>query len=436
MTSLFLCATISSKHYISVNTTPQHIFIGAYHFEEGRPLRIFRQRHGNFQCFMLPVNSRKIEMSDVKTLREKRGVGILPAFILAYSILIQFRISLLTQEEEVNLGTKDSKAKEYLSDNTRFSEICNYVLFDGEKVIKPENLKECDTTEVLSVFGIDRKQIVKQKWRDLLKGVSVKYTESVYIILMGIEAQADVHYAMPVKTMIYDAMNYGEQVNEAKKQHQKNKDYKSSDEFLSGFTLEDRLTPVITITLYLGTKNWDGPRSLVEMMPHMDERFRPFINDYRINLLNPLEITDFSKFKTGLKPLFEVLKNASDEGKLNDLITKDETFTRVDVETVAAINLFAGTDIKYDEKEEVVNMCKAWDDHKKRGIQEGIQQGMQQGIQQGIQQGVQQGRCLEVYSLVQDGILEPEVGAKRVSMSLDDFADAMQKAGYKIPELV
>ena len=82
------------------------------------------------------------------------------------------------------------------------------------------------------------------------------------------------------------------------------------------------------------------------------------------------------------------------------------------------------TDIKYDEKEDVVNMCKAWDDHKKRGIQEGMQQ------------GIQQGRCLEVYSLVQDGILEPEVGASRVSMSLDDFADAMQKAGYKIPEMV
>ena len=375
-------------------------------------------------------------MSDVKTLREKRGVGILPAFILAYSILIRFRISLLTQEEEVNLGTKDSKAKEYLSDNTRFSEICNYVLFDGEKVIKPEDLKECDTTEVLSVFGIDKKQIVKQKWRDLLKSVSVKHTGQMYVILIGAEAQTDIHYAMPVKTMIYDALNYGEQVNEAKKCHWKNKDYRSSDEFLSGFTLDDKLTPVITITLYLGTTQWDGPRSLAEMMPQMDERILPFINDYRINLLNPLEITDFSKFETGLRPLFELLKNASDEEKLNDLITKDETFTRVDVETVAAINLFVGTDIKYDEKEEVVNMCKAWDDHKKRGIQEGIQQGMQQGIQQGIQQGVQQGRCLEVYSLVQDGILEPEVGAKRVSMSLDDFVDAMQKAGYKIPELV
>lgn len=86
------------------------------------------------------------------------------------------------------------------------------------------------------------------------------------------------------------------------------------------------------------------------------------------------------------------------------------------------------TDIKYDKKEDMVNMCKAWDDHKKLGIQE--------GMKQGIQQGMQQGRCLEVYSLVQDGILDPEVGASRVSMSLDDFADAMQKAGYKLPEMV
>lgn len=314
------------------------------------------------------------------------------------------------------MGTKDSKAKEYLSDNTRFSEICNYVLFDGEKVIKPEDLKECDTTEVLSVFGIDKKQIVKQKWRDLLKSVSVKHTGEMYVILIGAEAQTDIHYAMPVKTMIYDALNYGEQVNEAKKRHRKNKDYRSSDEFLSGFTLDDKLTPVITITLYLGTTQWDGPRSLAEMMPQMDERILPFINDYRINLLNPLEITDFSKFETGLRPLFELLKNASDEEKLNDLITNDETFTRVDIETVAAINLFVGTDIKYDEKEEVVNMCKAWDDHKKRGIQEG--------------------RLFEIYLSVQEGDYSAKRGAEKAEMSLDEFEKAMSKAGYKIHELV
>ena len=150
---------------------------------------------------------------------------------------------------------------------------------------------------------------------------------------------------MPVKTMIYDAMNYGDQVNEAKKHHQKNKDYKSSD-----------------------------------------------------------------------------------EEKLNDLITKDETFTRVDVETVAAINLFVGTDIKYDENEEVVNMCKAWDDHKKLGIQEGMQRGMQQGMQQG--------RLFEIYLSVQEGDYSAKRGAEKAEMSLDEFEKAMSKAGYKIPELV
>ena len=152
------------------------------------------------------------------------------------------------------------------------------------------------------------------------------------------------------------------------------------------------------------------------MMPQMDERILPFINDYRINLLNPLEITDFSKFETGLRPLFELLKNASDEEKLNDLITNDETFTRVDIETVAAINLFVGTDIKYDEKEEVVNMCKAWDDHKKRGIQEG--------------------RLFEIYLSVQEGDYSAKRGAEKAEMSLDEFEKAMSKAGYKIPELV
>ena len=70
---------LKALYFCKYDTTAY--FSGAYHFEEGRPLRIFRQRHGNFQCFMLPVNSRKIEMSDVKTLREKRSVGILPAFI-------------------------------------------------------------------------------------------------------------------------------------------------------------------------------------------------------------------------------------------------------------------------------------------------------------------------------------------------------------------
>ena len=36
----------------------------------------------------------------------------------------------------------------------------------------------------------------------------------------------------------------------------------------------------------------------------------PFIPDYRINLLAPREITDFTGFRTSIRQLFEVLQNA------------------------------------------------------------------------------------------------------------------------------
>ena len=55
-------------------------------------------------------------------------------------------------------------------------------------------------------------------------------------------------------------------------------------------------------------------------------------------------------------------------------------FSKVDRETVEAINLFAGTDIDIDEKEEVIDMCKAWEDQKNEGREEGRELGERQKI--------------------------------------------------------
>lgn len=269
------------------------------------------------------------------------------------------------------MGTKDSKAKEYISDNARFCDLCNYVLYDGRRVIRPQDLKEKDTTEVLSVFGIDKRQIIQQKWRDILKNVTIKYTGSLYVMLIGVENQTEIHYAMPVKNMLYDALSYSKQVNDIKKAHKNDKDYKDSAEFLSGFTKNDRLVPVITITLYLGLDEWDGPRCLVDMMGELEPEVAKLIPDYNINLIDPHEITDFTKFHTELRLLLEILKNASDRSSLDKVIDSDEAFKSVDIETVAAINLFAGTDIKIEKNEEVVNMCKAWEEQKMCGRMEG-----------------------------------------------------------------
>ncbi len=59
---------------------------------------------------------------------------------------------------------------------------------------------------------------------------------------------------------------------------------------------------------------------------------------------------------------------------MQEVLQNDEKFSMVDRETVEAINLFAGTDIDIDEKEEVIDMCKAWEDQKNEGRELGERQ--------------------------------------------------------------
>ena len=65
---------------------------------------------------------------------------------------------------------------------------------------------------------------------------------------------------------------------------------------------------------------------------------------------------------------------------MQEVLQNDEKFSKVDRETVEAINLFAGTDIDIDEKEEVIDMCKAWEEQKNEGREEGRELGERQKI--------------------------------------------------------
>ena len=269
------------------------------------------------------------------------------------------------------MGKKDIQAHEFLANNARFADLCNYFLFDGREIIDPGELKEQDTTEIFSAFGISKKELHLQKWRDLLKHVVVKSTNYCTYIIIGVENQSEIHYAMPIKNMIYDAINYGRQTKEAAKMHKKKKDTKNNAEFLAGFTKEDKLTPVITLTVYWGCEDWDAPRSLHEMLRISDESVLQYVSDYKLNLIAPCEISDFSKFKTSLGPVLQLLRVANDEDAMGNLITTNHAFRELENEAVET----AGLNIQPDEEKEVTDMCKAWDDHYRSGVQNGIQQG-------------------------------------------------------------
>ena len=135
-------------------------------------------------------------------------------------------------------------------------------------------------------------------------------------ILMGVEAQSDVHYAMPIRNGLYDFINYASQVQEKAKQHRREKDL-SRKEFLSGTSKCDKIKPIITLTVYFGEGEWDGPRSLYEMLDITDERLRSYVSDYKINLLVPKEIKHPERFQTDVRYVMEYLSVAHDKEKLN-----------------------------------------------------------------------------------------------------------------------
>ena len=154
------------------------------------------------------------------------------------------------------MGLKDNVTKEYMKDNRRFADMFNSFMYEGEQVIKPESLQMQDTTEILNFYGINDDIISKQEFRDILKKCVLMHDERAYYLLLGIENQSNIHYAMPVKNYIYDALNYGAQASEAAKIHRELKDTKGA-EFLSGFSKTDKLTPVITLVVALLIKKSD-----------------------------------------------------------------------------------------------------------------------------------------------------------------------------------
>ena len=51
------------------------------------------------------------------------------------------------------MGKIDARTQEYLSDNKRFADIVNYYIYDGEQIIKPDDLHEMDTNEIAFPYG-------------------------------------------------------------------------------------------------------------------------------------------------------------------------------------------------------------------------------------------------------------------------------------------
>ena len=304
----------------------------------------------------------------------------------------------------MKLGIIDTEGKAYLSNNERFADVFNYLIYGGERVIEADKLKELDTTQIAIPYG-NKARIPVQKYRDVLRLWNAMMDDNAIYVIMGVEIQAKVHYAMPVKDGLYDMIGYSRQIEEARYSYRENNSVKSendssdnttegnlfvdegtlkikltNEEFLSGFRKEDKLIPIITAVVYLGSDPWDGPKSLFEMLDVKDERIYAFLNDYRLNIIAPAEIADadFDKFSTGLGFAMNVIKRQKDSA---DKIINQTAHRKVDVDTAIFLNNVAKLGLEFDEKEDFIDVCEAMDNRiKKEKIVAAIDMGRELGI--------------------------------------------------------
>ena len=314
------------------------------------------------------------------------------------------------------MSEKDNVTIDFMRKDENFADAFNFYIFDGKPVIKPENLTSVDTAVLSFPENKGKKAKSIKKYRDVVKFLSIKRDEFASYVIFAIENQSEIHYAMPVRNLMYDLMQYESQIREIEAMHRerlaKDKNYKmTSSEYLSGFTKKDKLKPVITLVINFSGKPWDGPTSLEEMIEPGNETFLKFMPVYSLNLIDPFRIRrgGFKKFSSHLKEILLYLKYASDKNQLRKMLHKEKEFNQTPNEVVKVINTLTGSKIKIDEKKGKTDMCKAIEDL----------------IEEGKKEGKKEGKLEILLSMIEDGILSIKQAADRMNMTVANFKKAV-----------
>ena len=329
------------------------------------------------------------------------------------------------------LGIKDTVTTKYMGQNQIFADIFNYFIYGGEQVIDPDSLEELDTREVdVPYGGTDGAGQPVQRTRDVIKSLVAMMDRRTAYLILAVEAQSNVHYAMPVKNMVYDALQYAKQVSAAAASHKRSGDYKGAhgDAYLSGFMKQDRLLPVVTLVVYFDAKEWSGPMSLHEMFGEQDARILALVPDYKINLIAPASIkdSDFDKFQTSLKEVLSFIKYSQDADKLGEVVKADEGFRHLGRTEVDVLNACVGAKLEMEKGEEAINVCLALEEMKRRAAEKAAAEERIAAEKAVAEERIAAGKAVEK-ATEKERIAAEE---NRISTLLKNIRNLMEKAGW------
>lgn len=230
----------------------------------------------------------------------------------------------------------DIVVKNYWRNNEQFADFFNAVLFDGKEIIKADELEDIDTEESSILEHKDYAESIGAA-RDNVKIRKKSTIYNVELVILGMEGQERIHYAMPMRVMGYD---YGE-------------------------------------------NPWDGALSLHEML-NIPKEVEPFVNDYKMHLIearkNNLKLHNINNID--LFNLLEILLNKDE--KLKETKEKAIQYASehdVDKSVIMTVAGAANCKMDYDmiAGKGSVDMCTVFEETRFEGRLEGRLEGKLEG---------------------------------------------------------
>lgn len=284
------------------------------------------------------------------------------------------------------MGKKENPLLSYYNQEERFAQLINGWLFKGKPYLKADDIGEADR-RLEGRSGKHRKsREYRHRYRDLFK----KLDNMMIRLYIGTELMEHVDYAMPLRVMDSDVLSYLHQKKAVSKRHLEEKELEQ-DEYLSRFSKEDRLLPVITLVLYCGEKPWDGARHLRELLAlnQLPEEVAEYVEDYSIHVLDVCHTPDerLREFPPEICVLLMCIKYTKDKEALLRLkeLTGCEEVSEDTLETICEYAdvpaLWENTERTEREEGGKINMLNGFQQMREDGRKEGMQEGLEQAKQ-------------------------------------------------------
>ena len=271
---------------------------------------------------------------------------------------------------------KDRASKLYFSDLGRAKEIITLAL---RRLGIDAGLSEIAIEDPVVSF-LDTK-ISMEKLLDKLYKVKLSDENTTTFCLIGLENQSKFDAHMLIRAGITSLLLY---------------DWKLS--------LKEELKPVFIVVLNMSDEEWKGPMRLEDYFSKEDlSLLGPLMVSVRMLVIDPhgMGEEEMDGLKTDLDLVLKVIKYKSDKNAFCSYISSEERFKKLDEVTAKLVAELINVDMDGEDD----NVCKAIEDL----------------INDSKEEGRIEGEVNAIYKLRRDGILNLDVAADRLGLSLEEY---------------